>query len=45
MRPEITRLAMQRFKGARENDDELQSYLADFPEECRAAIYECGKDL
>lgn len=39
IRREITKLAAQQFRLARENDAELQSYLADIPEEYRAIIY------
>lgn len=45
LRGQITKLAMQWFKVALETDAELQSYLADIPEDSRATIYKCVEDF
>lgn len=39
IRKEITKFATQKFRSARENDAELQSYLDDIPKEFREIIY------
>lgn len=41
LRREIAKLAMEQFKAALANDNELQFYLADIPEDFRATIYKC----
>ena len=45
IRKEITKYATQQFRSARENDAELQSYLANIPEEFREIIYKCDESL
>lgn len=45
IRSEISHYATEQFRTARENDAELQSYLADIPEEFRAIIYKYNETI